>query len=258
MKHKFAAQLFTLRKELKADFPAVLRKLKAMGWNAVQIDGLHGYSAVDIAAVLEETGLQTAGMHVSLDRMYNRLDEVLEEARLFKAKEMFCNSLPGELQTVEGYRLVKEQLNDVARRAESAGIRVGFHNHDFEFHTMVDGKFALEYLLDPADGNRIYAEIDSYWVKKGGQDPLAFMSKYPNRMPIMHLKDMTNDERQTFAEIGSGSIEFAPLLQWGEANGVEWYAVEQDYCPGDPFDSLQISLNYLNQLADQLQNGGVR
>jgi len=67
------------------------------------------------------------------------------------------------------------------------------------------------------------------------------------------LKDMTNDAAQTFAEIGTGSIDFEPILRWGEQNGIEWYAVEQDKCPGNPMDSLQISLDNLYKLADRIQ-----
>jgi sugar phosphate isomerase/epimerase len=71
-------------------------------------------------------------------------------------------------------------------------------------------------------------------------------------MPIIHLKDMTADEQQTFAEVGTGLIDFAPILKWGEESGVEWYAVEQDQCSGNPMDSLQISLNNLTKLATQM------
>ncbi|WP_231637468.1 sugar phosphate isomerase/epimerase family protein [Paenibacillus sp. FJAT-27812] len=249
IKHQLAAQLYTLRNEVKQDFPAVLKQLSEMGWAAVQIDGLHGYEARDIAAVMKEAGLRTAGMHVGLERIKNDLDAVLEEARLFDTKDFICHSLPDGLQNPEGYASVKRDLLEVAAKVKGAGYRVGYHNHDFEFHTSIDGKFALEYLLeDPA----IYAEIDTYWVRKAGQDPLSFIRNYANRMPILHLKDMTADSRQTFAEIGSGVIDFAPILQWGLQSGVEWFTVEQDYCPGSPMDSLALSLDYLLNLEKTL------
>ncbi|NBD25463.1 TIM barrel protein [Paenibacillus sp. T1] len=249
MKHQLAAQLYTVRNELKKDFEAVLRDLAKMGWAAVQIDGLHGNPARDIAAVMNELGLKTAGMHVGLPRMRDDLDNVLEEARLFGTRDFICHSLPDGLQNPEGYASVKHDLLAVAERVKGTEFRVGYHNHDFEFHTTIDGKFALEYLLeDPA----VYAEIDTYWVKKAGQDPLSFIRGYANRMPILHLKDMTADDRQYFAEIGSGVIDFAPILRWGLASGVEWFAVEQDYCPGSPLDSLATSLEYLLKLDETL------
>ncbi|WP_010273717.1 sugar phosphate isomerase/epimerase family protein [Paenibacillus senegalensis] len=249
MKHKFAAQLYTLREELKQDFPAVLRELKQMGWAGVQISGLHGFDAEEIAAVLKETGLGTAGMHVALDRLRNDLDEVLREALLFDTKDLICPAIPPEVRNAEGYRSLRQELNELAARLSGDGYRISYHNHAFEFDTEIEGKSALEYLLEPADDNALLAEIDVYWVKKGGQDPLAFIDTYRHRMPIIHLKDMSADERETFAELGTGQIEFAPLLEWGEKYGVEWYAVEQDQCPGNPLDSLRISLTYLHQLA---------
>lgn len=249
IRHKLAAQLYTLRNEVKKDFEAVLRELGKMGWAAVQIDGLHGNPARDIAAVMKEVGLQTAGMHVGLERMKTDLDAVLEEARLFDTKDFICHSLPDGLQNPEGYASVRRDLLSVASKVSGLGYRVGYHNHDFEFHTSIDGKFALEYLLeDPS----IYAEIDTYWVQKAGQDPLSFIRNYAFRMPILHLKDMTADDRQTFAEIGTGVIDFTPILQWGLQNGVEWFAVEQDYCPGSPMDSLAVSLDNLLKLEQQL------
>lgn len=249
IRDKLAAQLYTLRNELKQDFPGVLRELKKMGWAAVQIDGLHGYPAADIAAVMKETGLRTAGMHVGLDRMKTDLETVLEEARLFETKDLICHSLPNGLQNPEGYLSVRTDLHKVASQVSTLGYRVGYHNHDFEFHTIIEGKLALEFLLeDPA----VYPEIDTYWVQKAGQDPLTFISNYAFRMPILHLKDMTSDGRHYFAEIGTGLIDFAPILKWGLHHGVEWFAVEQDYCPGSPMDSLAISLAHLLELERNL------
>ena len=251
MKEKFAAQLYTLRNELQKDFPGVLRELKKMGWAGVQIDGLHGYSAEVIGNILKETGLKTAGMHIGLDRMTNELDVVIEEARLLGTKDLFCHYLEEELQNVNGYKQVKKQLLEVARKVP-AGFRIGYHNHDFEFNTVVENKVALEYLLAPLGNEFIYPEIDTYWVKKAGRDPLSFIKRYANRMPILHLKDMTTDGQEYFSEIGKGSIDFEPILRWGEENNVEWYAVEQDYCSGSPLDSLEISLKNLMVLVEKI------
>lgn len=250
MKHKFAAQLYTLRNELEQDFPGVLRELKKMGWGGVQISGLRGHSAEEIAAVLKETGLGTAGMHVAYADLLNDLDTLLNQVRLFNTCDLVCPNLAKELQNEEGYREVRKNLNEVAAKIAPLGFRLSYHNHAFEFNTTIEGNNALEYLLEPVADNLLLAEVDVYWVKKAGGDPLSFIAPYANRMPIIHLKDMTNDERQTFAEVGTGVIDFAPILAWGERSGIEWYAVEQDVCPGNPMDSLQISLNNLHKLVD--------
>lgn len=251
MKHKFAAQLYTLRNEISKDFPGVLRELKKMGWEAVQIDGLYDYSPEEIADVLKETGLKTAGMHISLDRMNDELENVLKEADLFGTTDFFCHYLEEDMQNLEGYLKAKHDLIEVSKKAK--GYRVGYHNHDFEFKTKIDGKYALDYIAEEQDGISIYPEVDTYWVKKAGIDPLRFIKKFPNRIPILHLKDMTNDDREYFAEIGTGSIDFEPILEWGEQNGVEYYCVEQDFCPGSPLDSLDLSLTNLIKISEKVK-----
>lgn len=252
MKHKFAAQLYTLRNELEQDFPGVLRDLKKMGWGGVQISGLRGFTAEEIAATLQETGLGTAGMHISYDRISNELDDVLREAQLFRTKDLVVPSVPEALRDAAGYATVRNRLNEIARKLAPQGYRISYHNHAFEFETTVNGVSALEYLLEPTADNALLAEIDVYWVKKGGKDPVSFLAPYADRMPIIHLKDMSNDEAQTFAEVGTGSIDFESILAWGERSGIAWYAVEQDVCPRDPMDCLQVSLTNLHKLADRL------
>ncbi|WP_096437242.1 sugar phosphate isomerase/epimerase family protein [Alteribacter populi] len=252
MAMKFAAQLYTLRNELKEDFPSVLRELKNRGWEAVQIDGLFGYKAGQIAEVLEETGLKTAGMHIGLDRMKNDLDNVIKEALLFGSKDIFCHYMEEPMQNIEGYKQAKSELLETAQKLAPLGFRVGYHNHDFEFKTMVDGKNALEYVLEPTGNQFIYPEIDTYWIKKAEHDPLKFIKKYTGRTPYLHLKDMTTDGREFFAEIGTGSIDFEAILSWGKQNGVEWYVVEQDECKGSPLDSLSVSLENLKTIEGKL------
>lgn len=252
MKHKFAAQLYTLRNELEKDFSGTLRELKKMGWDAVQISGLRGHTAEEIAETLQETGLKTAGMHIGLSEINSNLEEVLHLAKQFNTKDLIVPSLPEEYQNELGYRMVRSNLNEIARKIKPLGYTLSYHNHAFEFETEVDGVDALSYLLEPVQSNDLLAEIDVFWVKKGGHDPLTFIQPYANRMPIIHLKDMTDDEEQTYAEVGTGSIDFAPILQWGEQNGVNWYAVEQDVCKRPPLDCLQTSLENLIKLAEQL------
>lgn len=251
MIQKLAAQLFTVREELKEGIRPVFKQLKEQGWPAVQISALpEGYDPKEVALALEENDLKAAGMHISLDRLETDLEGVLEEADLYKTKDIICPFIGPELRNEEGYRKLKATLNEITRKAPD--YRISYHNHDFEFETTIDGQEALRYLLDPADDNKILAEIDVYWVKKGGLDPLDYIQPYAHRMPIIHLKDMTADERQTFAEVGEGVIDFMPILQWGEENGVEWYAVEQDVCEQAPLDSLYTSLTNLKQMIEKM------
>jgi len=253
LNHKFAVQLYTLRKECEQDFPATLRTLGRMGWAGVETAGLHGHSAEEIAEVLREAGLKTAGMHVSVERLRSDKESLINEARLLDTKRLICPSVPPDWRNEQGYVRLRDELNAAASELRSEGFTVGFHNHAFEFDTIVHGTDALSYLIEPVSDNAVLAEIDVYWVKKAGLEPVEFIEPYGGRMPTMHLKDMTGDERRTYTEIGRGIIDFESLLLWGERNSVEWYVVEQDICEGEAFDSVRISLGNLHELADRLE-----
>jgi sugar phosphate isomerase/epimerase len=209
------------------------------------------YDQNEVAIALKENNLQAAGMHISLDRLKNDFDGVLKEADLYGTKDIILPSVALDLQNQAGFKEIKQTLNRIAKEAPE--YRISYHNHAFEFDIEIDGQDALRYLLDPENGNQILAEIDVYWLKKAGKDPLDYITPYANRMPIIHLKDMTNDQRQTFAEVGTGVIDFIPILQWGEKNGIEWYAVEQDICERPPLDCLETSLLNLKNFAKQVK-----
>ncbi|MBW4084392.1 sugar phosphate isomerase/epimerase [Paenibacillus sp. S150] len=245
MKQKFAVQLYTLREECQADFPALLRQLKHMGWSGVQFAGFHGYDPAELAGIMEETGLQTAGLHVTYQRIEEDLEQLIEEARLFRTRDLICSSTPPDLRNPEGYLQVRKGLNTSAGRLAEVGIRLSYHNHAFEFEAMANGRSGAELLLSPGTDNLFLTEPDVYWIKKAGYDPASFISRYSGRIPIIHLKDMTKDEEETFAEIGEGRLDFIPILKWGESNGIEWYVVEQDRCSRSPLDCIQTSITNL-------------
>lgn len=252
MKDKIAVQLYTLREECAADFPGTLREVSQMGYKGVQFAGFQGYDPVELKAVMEEVKLKTAGMHVGYNDILANTNAVVSHAELFATKDIICPSLPLELRNTNGYRQVKIALNKVAKQLKEEGIRISYHNHAFEFDTIVEGQNALSYLLDPAGGNDILAELDVYWLQKSGYEPVQFLNSYQDRMPIIHLKDMTADEEQAFAAIGTGIINFEPIIRWGEASGVEWYVVEQDVCPAEPLSCVRTSYNHLDKLMSAL------
>ncbi len=245
MKEKIAVQLYTLRDECAADFPGVLREISQMGYAGVQFAGFHGHEPKALKSILDETGLKAAGLHVGLQELLERSEEVAAAAEALGTVDVICPSLPAAIQNEAGYRQLKRDLNELASRWSERGLRLSYHNHAFEFETTLDGKDALSFLLEPAADNGILAELDVYWLRKGGQDPVAFFEPYAGRMPIVHMKDMTDDAEGAFAPIGTGVIDFDSILEWGEASGVEWYVVEQDSCKTDPMECVRTSYGNL-------------
>lgn len=255
MKNKISVQLYTLREQCAADFPGVLRELSRIGYSAVQFAGFHGYDQALLRSVLEETGLRVSGLHYGGDQLLNEPERAIAEAKYFGTPDIVCAGIGGDSRDEAGYRTLKLRFNELADRLRSEGLRISYHNHAFEFDTTVDGKDALSYLIAPEADNILLAEPDVYWLKKGGRDPVGFLAPYAGRVPILHLKDMTDDEEQAFAEIGTGTIDFEAILRWGEASGVEWYVVEQDSCKTDPLECVKTSYSNLVRLIDKIEEG---
>src|SRR5262249_62079771 len=124
-------------------------------------------------------------------------------------------------------------------------------NHDFEFAAK-DGEngkiLPYDLLLASTDRNLVKMELDLYWISKAGQDPLAYLNKHKDRFVLFHVKDMDKTEKRGITEVGHGSIDFKTIFAKAPKGAIKHYFVEQDTCPGSPFDSAKISYDYLKQL----------
>jgi sugar phosphate isomerase/epimerase len=163
---------------------------------------------------------------------------------------------PQERNGVEGIKRLADNLNKSARDANANDLKVCYHNHAFEFEP-VGGKTLLATLLDETDPKLVGLELDIFWVVTGGHDPLEMFTKYGNRIQLVHLKDRAkptepryneNVPRDTFKEVGHGSIDIPAVLKAATDAGVKHFFVEQDATPGDPVDSLRQSYQYLQNL----------
>ena len=115
----------------------------------------------------------------------------------------------------------------------------------FEFEKF-DGMTGMDILLNETDPETFGFELDTYWIQAGGADPAEWIKKAGKRLEVVHFKDMAiKENRQIFAEIGNGNLDWDHIIAACRETGVKWYAIEQDICPGDPFDSLKISLEIL-------------
>jgi sugar phosphate isomerase/epimerase len=103
-------------------------------------------------------------------------------------------------------------------------------------------------LLDESDPASVQLEADTYWLKFGGEDPAAYIRSKAGRVPLIHLKDMTSTQPPTFAEVGTGILDWQGIFAAAMAAGTQYYIVEQDTCPGDPFESLKLSFENLGEL----------
>lgn len=138
-------------------------------------------------------------------------------------------------------------LNTLGEKSTAAGLKLLYHNHDFEFKPMADGSAMIDYLLENSDAKNVNFQMDLFWVTKAGVDPLTYFEKYPGRFTAWHVKDM--NEEGNFAPVGTGSIDFKRILAERDKSGMEFYLVEQDNTFGlNPLEAIKISHNGLEEI----------
>jgi sugar phosphate isomerase/epimerase len=243
-----ALQLYTLREQMKDDFRGVVRAVAGMGYDGVQFAGYGGLSAPEMRTLLDDNGVRPAGTHTGLDTLEGDLEAELDYNQAIGNRWVICPAIPeARRRDLAGWRDVAASLNRVGERCVARGLLFGYHNHSFEFPPIPDGegRRGLDVILGETDPRHVFWEPDVYWIKKGGADPAAMIREYAGRVPITHLKDMTGDERATFAEVGEGTLDWPAILDASDAAAVEWHCVEQDRCDRPPLESVRLSLEHL-------------
>jgi sugar phosphate isomerase/epimerase len=243
-----ALQLYTVRDQTAIDFPGTVRKVAAMGYAGVEIAGSGDMTAEAIRDLLKETNLQPAGTHIGIEPLQKDIDKVIADNKTIGNKFVGIPGLPKELcSSAAGWHQAAALLNNFGAQLRAAGLTLYYHNHAHEF-TMMDGERGLDILLAETDPAALAFECDVYWAHYGYQDPVQLINAHAGRFPLIHLKDMSGKgENRTFVEIGEGHIPFQPIFEAAEAQGVQWYIVEQDTCVRPSMESAALSLKNLKK-----------
>ncbi len=245
---RIALQLYTIRDALQQDFAATLHRVREIGYSHVEMAGFGTHTAVEVKAMLDDAGLTPTSSHCPIDRLENDIDAALDDIRTLGVKYIICPWLPEERRKDEAaWRGCARSLAKAGAAARSRGITLCYHNHSFEF-VKVGGRYALDLLYDETDPTHVQAELDTYWIRHGGADPAAYIRKLANRCPVLHIKDMADNPERSFAEVGNGILDWKGIFAAASDSGVEWAIVEQDTCPGDPFESIRLSLENLRRM----------
>lgn len=254
---KIICQMYGLRKEIEKDPYVCFAKVKEMGFDAVQLDGMRGRDPEEIKSALEKAGLTVDSMHIKHDRFISDVDGIIAEGKLFKCKEVYLKYIEDEFQVEYGYKFTRYALVKAAQKLEEAGFQVGLHSPEYDFNTLVDGEKVMDYICAPADGVLICPEPDTYWLSVAGVDPVPYMDKYKGKIRTIHMKDINTDldlmdMEKNLEPCGKGKVDFEAVMRWGEANGVCSYAVEQDSSRGDIYEDMKYSLEYLKSLKEKI------
>lgn len=242
-----SVQMYTLREECSQDFVKTLEQVASLGYNGVEFAGYWGKEPHELKKIIDTLGLRASGSHISLAILENQLDEMIEVQQILGSGHIICPSLPPDRRDKEEeYRRLAEQLNEMGQKCKDAGITFSYHNHDFELRRLGDIT-ALEMIFQETNPEWVKAELDVYWLKRAGEDPVEWMKRYAGRTPLIHLKDMTTDEEQFFAELGTGGVDLQAILAQGEDSQVDWWVVEQDRTKRTALESIEMSIRYLKQ-----------
>lgn len=245
-----AIQLYTLRDFCKTaeDFAVTMKKVREIGYTAVQISGVGPIPEAEIVAICKAEGLTICATHEPSLKILNETEAVIERLQKLGTK-LTAYPYPNgiDFDNPEHINTLIKQLDIAGAKFRAAGLKLGYHNHANEFYRPAGGATFLERVYAETSPENIVAELDTFWVQRGGGDVVDWVRRLKGRTPFIHLKDykVNPGGEPSFCEVGAGTLPFKRIIAEAEAGGCEWFIVEQDTCPGDPFVSIKQSLDYI-------------
>ncbi|MBR9990777.1 MAG: sugar phosphate isomerase/epimerase [Gemmatimonadetes bacterium] len=242
-------QLYTVRGAMEQDVAATLGEVAAVGYREVETAGLFDLSPEQFRAALDAAGLVSPAGHFPIDAIREQPEATLVVARTLGQQWIVVPWLDPAERDAAGYQRLADDLNAFGAAARDAGIRVAYHNHDFEFEPLGDGRTGFDLLLSGTDPSLVDLELDLFWAVKGGHDPIALFAAHPGRFALCHVKDMADIAgSQEMVAVGEGEMDFAGIFAHAGQAGLQHYFVEHDN-PSDPVASIRTSFEHLRQLS---------
>jgi len=246
---QIALQLYTVRTLMAADLPGTLRSVAAAGYRFVELAAVPETAPRELARLLGDAGLRAIASHEGIQRLRDDPGAVAERLEAIGCPRVIVPWMPEEdRRTVDDVRRFASELGALGRSFADRGIRLGYHNHAFEFAPL-DGTTIWDVLLAelPAD---VEIELDVYWVSVGGRDPVTEIRATADRVRLLHMKDRAQGHETKDAPAGEGILDFAAIVEAGRAAGVVWYVAEQDDAQ-DPLADIALARRYLRSLAEE-------
>lgn len=241
-----ALQFYTVRDESARDFVGTLRRVAQMGYSGVEFAGYGELSAPELLALLNELGLRAPSSHfLNIDSSEEKLAHELAFARELGCEYAVIPWMGPQRFTQTPFPTLVKELASLGQRCREAGLQLVYHNHDYSFHRLENGRLLLDDLLDACDPALLALELDVYWAAYAGIDPVAYLRQHQGRIPLLHLKDMEAGEGRGMSEVGDGILDIAGLIAAGEELGTRWLVVEHDHPTIPSLESAQRSLTNL-------------
>jgi sugar phosphate isomerase/epimerase len=266
--NRIGIQLFTVRDLMAADAPGTLALLAEIGYREVEVAGLFGRTPAQFRALLDANHLRAVGNHhfvgPALVPLFGArtVDDILDEAEALGQRYTGTAAITippgivegvGEAQTASRYRELAELSNEWGAAARARGLRFYIHTHYWEFGTDPQtGEELFQILLDETDPKLVFFELDIFWAVFGGIDPLPWLTRYEDRIPLLHVKDGIPNPAggffdAGFTDLGEGVIDFRRLFTALRKRGAHHYIAERDTQP-HPAETARKAYAYLRDL----------
>lgn len=240
-----ALQLYTVRDLLNRDFEGVVRRVADIGYAGVETaDFPQGVSPARAAALFAECGLTVPSAHLPLP-LGDDQQRVLEAAEALGIRRIVSGHVPPEEYSgPQRLNRTLERLNEAHQVTAARGLQFGLHNHWWEFQA-IDGTYPYLVWLDELHPD-IFFELDLYWIKSAGADPLQMIERFGHRAPLLHVKDgpAGRDTDGPMVAVGDGSLDYPAIIR-AAADTAEWLIVELDRCATDMMTAVERSFRYL-------------
>lgn len=259
-------QLWSVKDVIEDNLKGTLQKVAALGYQEIesypgQKGHYYGMEPTAFSTMLSDMGLTLVSSHFgsgTLDgqattswreaTMLHGLDKLVEKAAQSGQQYLTCSWMDESLrQTLDDLKRTADLFNQTGETCKKAGLQFAYHNHAFEFEQMGEGTI-YDFLLQNTDPNLVQYEMDMYWVVAGGQDPVAYLKKYPRRFPLGHVKDMDKQDQTKNVVIGQGSIDYVKILKVAKESGMEHFIVEQETFTQPSIDAMKEDYEYLSQV----------
>lgn len=256
--YKVGLQLYSLREQIVGNnIKSVIAQAVKAGYQELETygydpnKGFFGLKPKEFKESLAANGMTSPSGHYGLDSFLGTANEEVLKVYIDVAKTVGQQYLTipyigAELRkTVDDFKNLAEKMNKAAEMCKKSGLKLAYHNHDFEFQP-IDGTMLYDVLLKETEHKLVSFEMDIYWVVRAGQDPVKMIDQHPGRFQMWHIKDMDRSKPDLNTEVGSGSIDFEKIFAKAKKAGLEHIFMEQEnFTNIDPYKSITQSAAYI-------------
>jgi len=234
---EIGVQMYTFRNQMPKDVAGMLKKISSMGIRELEGGGTYGLPLDSFKTLLKINNLKMVSVGSSFKELDSNTQVAIDKAKAFGASYIICTWIPHEKEfTIDHAKKAIEVFNKAGKLLKENGLSFCYHPHGYEFGEY-DGGTLFDYMAKNMDPRYANFEMDVFWIKHPGQDPVALLKKYPNRFLLMHLKDRKpgtpgNQEGKVDVEsnvvLGMGDVGIADIMKQAPAAGVKHYFIEDE------------------------------